>query len=225
MENVGGFMDKYILKFLGAAVSLNLFSIGIANSMMSTNEKMVCDFTGEKILLGDVDNIEVLSDGTMLVYVPQKSIKNDLEKYKKIIKNLKKYRSIRNAKDVMTSLTGVAGTIIGLTGMAISDLTDSKIPLYLGIVFGWAPGGYAGFKSSYRVLSGSMDYENDETWNTHVYIGYSVLEENLEHYPDGIILMKRPELKDKQYGIHHSNAFQAKGFDKNVLIKEIARGY
>ena len=53
-ENVGGFMDRYILKFLGAAVSLNLFSIGIANSMMPTNKKVIDRSTGEEIPLLDL---------------------------------------------------------------------------------------------------------------------------------------------------------------------------
>lgn len=242
-ENVGGFMDRYILKFLGAAVSLNLFSIGIANSMMPTSlerihklsidialkNKVYDRITGEEIPLGGIDKNEILSDGTMIIYVSQKTVKSDLEKYKKIVKNSDMYDDIRKYKSWVEFMEPAGGALIGAVCMGLSDSKGSNLLSYIGITFGFIPGVYSLVRNVHRGISGNLSRENPDFQTVAAKcdnsLGGGVIAEYVADYPYGIVIVIRPEYKNKQFGVHHSFVSRTDSFRKDRLIKEIAKGY
>lgn len=215
MENVGGFMGKYILKFLGAAVSLNLFSIGIANSMMPTNKKVIDYSTGEEIPLGGIDKEEILSDGTKLIYVSQKNIESRREEIKKII--------IRSIIKYDTEYGGLAGAaVIGLISKIAADKLDSNIPLVIGAIFG-LPGIVDDVKALYFGATGRGRSRDRYVGRPLRGLGTA------NDYPYGLVLMKRPCNSviyniDDGVGVYYSCVYEQDHFYKDTLIQEIARG-
>ena len=204
-------MERYILKFLGAAVSLNLFSIGIANSMMPTPNKKVIDYsTGEEIPLGGIDKEEILSDGTKLIYVSQKNIESRKEEIKKIItRSIVKYD---------TEYGGLAGAaVIGLISIIAAKKLDSNIPLAIGAIFG-LPGIVDDVKALYFGATG-RGRSRDR------YVGHPLRYfKTANNYPYGLVLMQRPSKIDSNVGVYYSCVYEQDFFYKDTLIREIARG-
>ena len=208
-------MERYILKFLGAAVSLNLFSIGIANSMMPTNKKVIDRSTGEEIPLGGIDKEEILSDGTKLIYVSQKNIESRREEIKKII--------IRSIIKYDTEYGGLAGAaVIGLISKIAADKLDSNIPLVIGAIFG-LPGIVDDVKALYFGATGRGRSRDRYVGRPLRGLGTA------NDYPYGLVLMKRPCNSviyniDDGVGVYYSCVYRQEYFNKDDLIQEIARG-
>lgn len=209
-------MGKYILRFLGAAVSLNLFSIGIVNSMMPTpNEKVIDRSTGEEIPLGGIDKEEILSDGTKLIYVSQKNIESRREEIKKMItRSIVKYD---------TEYGGLAGAaVIGLISKIAADKLDSNIPLVIGAIFG-LPGIVDDVKALYFGATGRGRSRDRYVGRPLRGLGTS------NDYPYGLVLMQRPRNSliyniDNGIGVYYSCVYEQDHFYKDTLIQEIARG-
>lgn len=208
-------MGKYILRFLGAAVSLNLFSIGIANSMMTTNKKVIDYSTGEEIPLGGIDKEEILSDGTKLIYVSQKNIESRREEIKKMItRSIVKYD---------TEYGGLAGAaVIGLISKIAADKLDSNIPLVIGAIFG-LPGIVDDVKALYFGATGRGRSRDRYVGRPLRGLGTA------NDYPYGLVLMQRPRNSliyniDNGIGVYYSCVYEQDNFHKDDLIQEIARG-
>lgn len=203
-------MKEYIWKFLAVIFSLNLFLSGIANSMMPTPNKKVIDYsTGEEIPLGGIDKEEILSDGTKLIYVSQKNIESRKEEIKKIIiRSIVKY-------DLETGRSLGGGIIVGASLIA-SAKCDSNVPLFIGAMF--LPEVYKAFKYLY--------FEATNQSRSHVsYVGHPLRYfKTANDYPYGLVLMQRPSKIDSNVGVHYSCVYKQDFFNKDTLIKEIARG-
>ena len=236
-------MKEYIGKFLAVIFSLNSFLSGVSNSMEQTSlerihklsidialkNKVYDRITGEEIPLGGIDKNEILSDGTMIIYVSQKTVKSDLEKYKKIVKNSDMYDDIRKYKSWVEFMEPAGGALIGAVCMGLSDSKGSNLLSYIGITFGFIPGVYSLVRNVHRGISGKWSRENPDFQTVAAQcsnsLGGGVIAEYIADYPYGIVIVIRPEYKNKQFGVHHNFVSRTDSFQKDRLIKEIAKGY
>lgn len=235
-------MKDYIWKFLAVILSLNLFLSGIASSMMKMPKileniimapipkDLYDSVTHEKIPIGGIDKVEMLSDGTVLHYVSRETIKKNVEKYASIVEKFAEERKLREDKARDEFFSPWLGLTIGWIGSLLSHYTDSNVPLYIGSVLGYAPGTYALVRNIYREIYGGWDREapgliRPSPRDRSIDIGSGPVSSKIANYPYGIVIVQRPEGKNKQFGVQHSRVYCTNSFYKDKLIKEINKGY
>ena len=233
-------MKDYIWKFLAVILSLNLFLSGIASSMMKMPKildniiksplpwKIYDPVTHEEIPVGGIDKEETLPDGTLLHYISRETIKKNVEKYKNIIESLDEKQRLREDNSFFELFSPSFGLLIGLIGSYLSHSTDSDIPFYIGSIFGYVPASYALVRNIHRAIYGKWTRENPRyflPFSTQALLGPGVASEDVADYPYGIVIVQRPEGKNKQFGVHHDKVNLTDSFCKDKFIAEISKGY
>lgn len=233
-------MKDYIWKFLAVIFSLNLFLSGIASSMMKMPRileniikspfpgGLYDQVTHEEIPVGGIDKEETLSDGTVLHYISRETIKKNVEKYKNTIESLDEKQRLREDNSFFELFSPSFGLLIGLIGSYLSHSTNSDIPFYIGSIFGYVPSSYALVRNIHRAIYGKWTRENPRyflPFSKQALIGPGAASEYVVDYPYGIVIVQRPEGKNKQFGVNHDKVYPTGNFYKDKLIEEISKGY
>lgn len=216
-------MKKLILYFL---TSLACISITLVN-----------------IFAGGIDKLEVLSDGTVLRYVPSDNIEEVLEKYENLTKEISERNFSNVEKNSIRAISGILGALgyIASSSFFVSPsvVFGGKIVSLVSGVIGFLYPDYHEYSANKELLKIHSVADEEQYINMYSYSNilgqfrrfYEDRQKNPENYNSGLVIILRPakkqrlgsDLKGPHSGVESQKVFKSTIHDN--LIKAIELGW